>query len=161
MQLQWLLRLIPQYRQLEDQYFEKIKEAANWMDESLRVASALDAIQHDEVELENTRRTVAELQHENDKLTDRVDALLEDRKQLWTSFQESLRSERASYQLGINSAVQRMNGGIPYPEAPHLAAQTATQPGESISVGRPGHISISDRVNAASSQYLQSKLARS
>lgn len=121
---------------------------------------ALELIEHDECELINTLRTVAELQHENDKLNDRVDTLLEDRTALWASFQESLRSERASYQLGINAATQRMNGGIPYPDAPHLAQQPAPQPGESTSIGRQSRISTSDRLNEATNAYLQSKLAR-
>lgn len=133
--LLWFLRLFPQFR-------------------------ALEAVEHDEVELANTRNTVTELQHENDKLTDRVDTLLEDRKALWGSFQESLRAERASYQLSVNSAVQRSGGGIPYPDAPHLAQQQVPQPGESTSLGRQSRISISDRVNSATSQYLQSKFVR-
>jgi hypothetical protein len=121
----------------------------------------LEAIEHDEVELANVRRTVTELQHENDKLQDRLDASMEDRGRLWGSLQTSLASERAAYQLNINAASQRMNGGIPFPDAPHLAQQAAPEPGESTSLGRQSRISISDRLNSATSQYLNSKLARS
>lgn len=148
------LRLFPEFRAVESMMVD-------WREKFMAATASLEAIAHDEVEFQNTLRTVVELQHENSKLIDRVDALLEDRTALWASFQESLRSERASYQLGINSAVQRMNGGIPYPDAPHLAVQATQEPGESTSLGRQGRISSSDRLNEATNAYIQSKIARS
>lgn len=155
------LRLFHQFRILESSSRKNAITANDWRDEYLKVKATLEAVEHDEVELANVRNTVAELQHENDRLQARIYSAMEDRSRLWDALQAALASERAAYQLNINAATQRINGGIPYPDAPHLAQQAATQPGESTSLGRQGRISISDRLNQATESYIQAKIARS
>ena len=77
------------------------------------LASSLD-------ELDKVSESRAELVTQALILQDRLDATLADRDKLWSTVQEALRGERSAYQAHINMAWQKQNGGIPYPDAPHL-----------------------------------------
>jgi hypothetical protein len=109
-------------------------------------------------EIEALRNEHARLTTENLRLNDRLDALHEDRTRLWELTQECLRGERTAYQMHVNQSWQRIGGGVPYPEAPHLPPQAVPKPGPSESVGRSGRILPSEAVAQQTNEFIQRML---
>lgn len=81
-----------------------------------------------EADRDAAREEVQRLTVECDKLTDRLDAAVQDRQNLWDVTQEALRGERTSYQMAINAQWQQRGFGAPYPEAPQIPPNAAPQP---------------------------------
>lgn len=108
-----------------------------------------------EADLEIVREANRSLVQENARLLDRVDAAIEDRKQVWETLQGALKSMETSYQAHINAAWQRQNGGIPYPEAPHLPPQSIPKQQPSDLVGRGARMLPSQMVANRTQEYLR------
>jgi hypothetical protein len=68
-------------------------------------------------ELSTLRDAYREIQQQNLRLQDRLDAALEDRAKLFAVVNESIRNERAGYQAQINFQAQRQGAAPIYPEA--------------------------------------------
>lgn len=93
-------------------------------------------------------------------LQDRLDAAQLDRDRLWSMTSEALAGERSAYQAHINQAWQRVGGGIPYPDAPHLPASAVPKEQSTEPIGRRGRMLPSEAVQQRTSEYIES-LARS
>jgi hypothetical protein len=89
------------------------------------------------------------------RLQDRLDAAIADRKALWDMTQECLRGERVAYQMHVNQSWQRQGGGVPYPDAPHLPANTNREP-RTEPAGRKGRMLPSEAVAQSTSQFITS-----
>jgi len=110
-------------------------------------------------ELEALREDHARLTQENLRLQDRIDTLAADRSRLWDTMQESLRNERTAYQMHINQTWQRMGGGVPYPEAPHLSPGTIPDPASAEPMGRR-RILASEAVKQRQNEFIQEKFGK-
>jgi hypothetical protein len=69
------------------------------------------------------------------RFQDRLEAAQIDRGKLWDTLQEALRGERTAYQTSINHAVQRMGGGVPYPDAHSLPPNVVPRDAKPEAVG--------------------------
>jgi hypothetical protein len=112
-----------------------------------------------ETECDQLRETVASLQNEKLRLEDRLVAAQQDRDRLWESFQQSLQGERTAYQLHINMSLQRMGGGVPYPDAPHLP-QHAVPEASNEPLGRRGRVLMSEVLAQRTDEVMRSKFAK-
>ncbi len=121
-------------------YFDAIHVAATLLGEREalqadceRLTDTVAQLQAENDTLSESNRELAEanqnLEQQNLRLQDRLDGCLEDRKQLWEMVQESARGERIAYQMHINQAWQGRGAGTPYPEAPHLPKSAPQQEG--------------------------------
>lgn len=108
-----------------------------------------------EADIEIVREANRSLVQENARLLDRVDAAIEDRKQVWETLQVALKSMETSYQAHINAAWQRQNGGIPYPEAPHLPPNSVPKQQPNELVGRGARMLPSQMVAQRTQDYLR------
>lgn len=108
-------------------------------------------------ELEELRGNYATLLTEKLRLQDRLDATVEDRTKLWDTMQECLRGERASYQMHVNQSWQRMGAGVPYPDAPHMAASASAEGG---AIGRKGPVLPSEAVAKRTEQFVNSLIGK-
>lgn len=119
----------------------------------------LESIEVDQVELAATKRALAEIAEENQKLQDRLDDCIHDRAQMWGLLNRSIEAMQTSYQAHVNLTWQRQNGGIPYPDAPHLPQQPAV--GEELpanTYGRRSRVSSSELIAARTQSYLKQHL---
>jgi hypothetical protein len=113
-----------------------------------------------EAEAKALREDHARITAENLRLQDRLDAAREDRTQLWTTMQESLRGERAAYQMHVNQSWQRAGAGIPYPDAPHLPQSAVPKQQGSEPVGRQGRMLPSEAVAMRTAEFISGLATR-
>jgi len=91
-------------------------------------------------------------------MQDRLDSVLNDRRELWRMMESAIVNERAAYQMQINSAWQKQGFGAPYPEAPMLPSAAIQQPGGGTA-GSPRPEMPSSRVTRATAQFVNEVLA--
>ncbi len=94
-------------------------------------------------EVELLRSANQQLQQENLQMQDRLDAAMEDRKQLWTMTRESSAAKDYAYQTQINHLIQREGGGTPYPDAHSLPENVIPHDKDTTPIARrmmPGEI---------------------
>ena len=80
----------------------------------LRHFPAFQQLQRD---LDAAQSANRELQTENSRLSDRLEAAIEDRAKLFALVTESIRNERAGYQAQINFQSQRSGAPAPFAQA--------------------------------------------
>lgn len=90
-------------------------------------------------------------------LQDRLDAVMNDRSELWRMMETAISNERVAYQMQINSAWQKQGFGAPYPDAPVLPAQAVPHVGGGSAGVRPEM--PSSRVARATNQFIQDVVA--
>jgi hypothetical protein len=99
-----LLRLIPQFRELEN------------------------SAQNAENEAANLREALSEANRQNLMLQDRLDSALADKARSWDSMQTAINNERFAYQSGLNVAHGLLGWGATYPGAHELPAAKVPKP---------------------------------
>lgn len=109
------------------------------------------------------REAYRSIDQDKTRLEDRLIASEEERTRLWKLFEDTLKSERDAYQLHINMSMQRLGGGIPYPDAPHInggLAGAATQQaiGDSLA-GRKGRMTTSELIEQQTRRNLEEMMA--
>lgn len=100
-------------------------------------------------EVRHLREGYSALTAQNLALQDRMDAVLEDRTRIWSILEQSMSGERTAYQAHINMAWQKQMAGIPYPDAPHMAEESAPRPQSDDPIPRrrlPSEV-VADRTN--------------
>lgn len=112
-----------------------------------------------ETERDQLRESVVSLQNEKIRLEDRLVAAQQDRDRLWESFQQSLQGERTAYQLHVNASFQRMGGGVPYPDAPHIPEHLVPTP-STEPMGRRGRVLMSEVLRQMTDRNLNQRLQR-
>lgn len=135
----WLLRLFPQYRELEALAEMQAARTEQYDQQQNRVHELI-------VQNEALSEDVKQLQEANQQLStdkllleDRLESITQDRAQLWETMQECLRGERYAYQTMVNHATQKTGAGTPYPDAHALPASEVRQ------IQKPGPIGRSSR----------------
>jgi hypothetical protein len=98
--------------------------------------------------------TIRELTNEKLRLQDRLDAALEDRKQLWNLMQQSIDEMKIAYQSHINVQWQKQGANPPYPDAPHLPPNAVPPQQGNEPVGRRGRMLPSEAVQRATVDFL-------
>lgn len=93
------------------------------------------------------------------RLQDRLEAAQSDRVKLWDTMQEALRGERLAYQSAINHAVQRMGGGVVYPEAHSLPLNAVPRDTKNEAIG--SRMLPSERVNRETQRFVTELVAES
>ncbi len=71
--------------------------------------------------------TIQSLASEKMLLLDRVDALMNDRSELWRMMETAINNERATLQMQVNFQTQQRFGVTPFPEAMHLPQEDGAQ----------------------------------
>jgi len=125
----------------------------------LRIFPSLCQILNDVELLRDANR---QLIQDNLRLQDRLDAALEDRKQLFALVNESVHNERASYQAQINFQSQRTGGPAIYPEAAILPRTVVPSAEDKKPVARrlmPSEI-VAHRTQAFKESYLAERAAQ-
>ena len=118
----------------------------------LRLFAAFRAI---EAELVAVRESHAQLASQKLLLEDRLNAAQEERERIWLLTQEALRGERMAYQSHVNLSWQKMGGGTPYPDAPHLPPAAVPQPDSHEPVGRQARVLPSEIVARETRKFMQ------
>ena len=116
----WFLRLFTAFTDMEgmvDLTSRNYEKQSGVYGEKLRIEHERDSLKSD---LVFVRAAHDELKTENLRLQDRVDAMAEDRRQLWDLVNTSLSGERASYQMQINENWQKSYGVVPYTDAAQI-----------------------------------------
>lgn len=60
-------------------------------------------------------------------LQDRLDAIMNDRSELWRMMETAINNERATLQMQVNFQTQQRFGVTPFPEATHLPQESNAQ----------------------------------
>jgi hypothetical protein len=129
--IDWLLKLFPQYRDLAAL---SEAQARNCQNMSLELEEVTTTLRSTESDLAAAREANESLTAENVRLQDRLDAAIEDKKELWDLVHTSLDGERFALHTQVNHAVQRAMGSPPYPDANILPTERLAkiQPGGPI-----------------------------
>jgi hypothetical protein len=89
-------------------------------------------------------------------LQDRLDALMNDRAELWRLLERTLEGERTAYQCQLNVQWQQKGFGAPYPDAPKLDSNSV-QPHGGGTAGRPMMESPSQRMARYTEDFIRSQ----
>lgn len=128
-----------------------IRKIINWLKTPVMLVAEL------RTQVEEVGAANQELQQENLRLQDRLDACLEDRSNLWGMLKIAEAEKDKAYQMHINQAWQGKTGTVPYPSAPH-AQHNPIIDQESGAAGQPSRILRSSLMHRATLQFAQ-KLA--
>lgn len=116
----WFLRMFTTFTDMEamvDLTSRNYEKQSGVYGDKVRIEHERDSLKSD---LVFVRAAHDELKTENLRLQDRVEAMTEDRRQLWDLVNASLSGERASYQMQINEAWQKSYGVVPYSDAAQI-----------------------------------------
>lgn len=127
----WFLRLFPAFRALEG-------------DRDGNVAAL--------------RETLQEQSTQNLLLQDRLDAVMNDRGELWRMMERSIENERATLQMQVNFSAQQRFGVTPFPDAVQLPASAEPSDARSAPFG---HIMMPSQMVANQKQkFVKGYLAK-
>lgn len=82
------------------------------------------------------RETVQEQSMQNLLLQDRLDAVMNDRGELWRMMERAIENERETLQMQVNFSAQQRFGVTPFPEAVHLPPTAEPSEARSAPFGR-------------------------
>ena len=106
------------------------------------------------------RARLQELETENLRLQDRVDAANEDRAKLWTMLQEALGNERKALMMEVNAKWQKDYGVTPFPDAPSIPVKFANAVDAVTEFGRQGRLLPSEAVANAERTFWENRHKR-
>ena len=136
----WFLRLFPVFHQI-----------------AMERSEALTNLADRESDLVFCRARNQELETENIRLNDRLEAANEERARLWKLAEESLANERQAYQMRANEHWQKQYGVKPYPEAPGIPENLGHQENGVTEFGRRGRLLPSEIVAQAETDFWAAK----
>ena len=106
------------------------------------------------------RARLQELETENLRLQDRVDAANEDRAKLWTMLQEALGNERKALMMEVNAKWQKDYGVTPFPDAPSIPEKYENAVNAVTEFGRQGRLLPSEMVANAETKFWADRAVR-
>ena len=119
-------------------------------------------VERDSLKMDLTfnRARLQELEAENIRLQDRVEAANEDRAKLWTMLQEALGNERKALMMEVNAKWQKDYGVTPFPDAPSIPEKYENAVNAVTEFGRQGRLLPSEMVANAEKEYWVKKAKR-
>lgn len=151
----WFLRLFRQFRELDALVLSQAERIEACAKDQERISELLVENESLNTDLENLREANQELSSEKSLLEDRLSSAIADKDKLWETMQTALQGERFAYQTMVNHSVQKTGGGIPYPDAHSLPAQSVHKPQEPGPIGRSARVLPSEIAERSTRKFVQ------
>lgn len=153
----WFLRLFNQFRLFEYALDLANRDYEKQSEHKLHAEMDRDSLKTD---LTFCRSRLQEVETENLRLQDRVEAANEDRKQLWEMLREALGNERDALMMQINADWQKRYGVIPHPDAPSIPEKFSNAVEAVTDFGRQGRLLPSEMVANATNKFWENRQKR-